>query len=268
MNRGYYKSWRKQFDSGMHRNHKLFVLWHWILGHAAYKPASVIIGTQKITLKPGQMIVGRQKLALDLNMSEQNVRTCLSSLESFGNITIEPTNKFSVITVVNWESYQSFEEDFNQQANQQLTSGSPATNQQLTTSKEVKKVKKEKKERQYSASGDAVGSQTDPFYLTKKKRKLSGKRLETFERFFEAFGLKRGKAEAADAWMDIPQLTNALVEQIIEAAKREAARRPAIIAEGRTPKWAQGWISGRRWEDEAVEPQDKKADLSHIKWEQ
>jgi hypothetical protein len=90
-----------------------------------------------------------------------------------------------------------------------------------------------------------------PSYLTAKKRYLTGKRLESFERFWTAFGYRKGKAQAADAWMDIPELTNALVQQIIAAAGREAAARTDIVAAGRTPIYPQGWISGRRWEDEA-----------------
>jgi len=99
-----------------------------------------------------------------------------------------------------------------------------------------------------SASVDAVDDGV--FFLTQKKRKLSGKRLETFNRFWEAFNLKKGKAEAADAWLDIPTLTDAMVEKIIDAAKKEAELRKNVIAQGKTPKWAQGWLSGRRWEDE------------------
>lgn len=100
--------------------------------------------------------------------------------------------------------------------------------------------------------GDAVTEQSDPFYLTKKKRQLKGKRLETFNRFWAAFAYPKGKAEAADAWLDIPTLTETLVEEIVKAAEAEAANRAAAIADGRTPKWAQGWITGRRWEDKVV----------------
>jgi hypothetical protein len=101
----------------------------------------------------------------------------------------------------------------------------------------------------FSASADAAHEKAEASYRTKKKRTLSGKRLESFERFWAAFGYAKGKAEAADAWLDIPSLTNALVNTICLAAEREAARRPEIVARGNTPKMAQGWISGRRWED-------------------
>lgn len=105
-----------------------------------------------------------------------------------------------------------------------------------------------------SASGDAAcENETDAggdFYRTKKGRKLTGKRLETFEVFWERFAYRRGKAEAADAWMDIPKLTDSMCVDIWNAASKEAQRRPALEERGGTPKMAQGWISGRRWEDE------------------
>lgn len=117
-------------------------------------------------------------------------------------------------------------------------------------------VEVEVEDKNLSASADAVDAvevvpADDGSLLTHRKRKLSGKRLETFIQFWDAFDLKRGKAEAADAWLDIPSLTDALVARIVAAAKREAAGRAQLVANGHTPKWAQGWLNGRRWEDEA-----------------
>ena len=87
-------------------------------------------------------------------------------------------------------------------------------------------------------------------YLTKKKRKLEGKRLEAFDQFWIAFNYKKGRAEAADSWLDIPLLTDQIVRDILLAAKSEALHRDKAIDQGRTPKMAQGWLTARRWEDE------------------
>ena len=95
------------------------------------------------------------------------------------------------------------------------------------------------------------------FYITKKKRKITGKRLETFMLFWEAFDYKRGKAEATDVWIDL-QLTNNIMDKIIIAAKAEAKRRPNLKANGGKPKMAQGWLSGKRWEDEIQKQEPKK----------
>ena len=99
----------------------------------------------------------------------------------------------------------------------------------------------------FSASGDAAEAQV---VLKGKKKVLRGKRAETFERFWEAFAYKKDKAQAIDAWAAIPVLTDALVDAICRAAAKEAGRRPELKAEGRTPIYAQGWLNGRRWEDE------------------
>ena len=97
---------------------------------------------------------------------------------------------------------------------------------------------------------DSDESATQKFYCSKSGEKLTGKRLETFYQFWDGFDFKQGKAAAADSWSKIPVLTNRLVKQILDAAKIEAQRRLSIINKGGTPKWAQGWITERRWEDE------------------
>jgi len=93
-------------------------------------------------------------------------------------------------------------------------------------------------------------------YTTKKGRKIEGVLLSTFEEFWTAFGFKQGKAESADAWIELARLfgrrdfVEVKVPLIIQAARIEARRRPAMEAQGKTPKWAQGWLSSRRFEDE------------------
>jgi len=93
-------------------------------------------------------------------------------------------------------------------------------------------------------------------FLTKKGRKLTGQKLDWFEEFWEAFGFKKGKAAAADSWMNIKNLDKDLASAITAAALVEARHRPLLLKAGRTPKWAQGWLTDRRWEDEMPgEPQ-------------
>lgn len=87
-------------------------------------------------------------------------------------------------------------------------------------------------------------------YITKKKKKLSGKRLETFSVFWDKFNYKSGKAAAADSWLSIPKLTDATCCIIYKSAELEAEKRATLINSGSTPIMAEGWIAARRWEDE------------------
>jgi len=114
-------------------------------------------------------------------------------------------------------------------------------------------IKESIKEKNLSAFDNAVEEplqEGKDFLTTKKKRKLNGKRFQSFMFFWEAFGYKKGKREAADSWLDIPSLTDSLVGAIVDAAKIENKNRQSLIVEGKTPKMAQGWITGARWEDE------------------
>lgn len=73
-------------------------------------------------------------------MSERRIRTCLQHLENLENLTIKTTNKFSIITINNWDTYQSDETTNDQQSDQQATSKRPA-NDHKQESKEVKERK-------------------------------------------------------------------------------------------------------------------------------
>lgn len=110
----------------------------------------------------------------------------------------------------------------------------------------------------------------------KSRGKLHGKRLTTFFTFWETFDYKKGMREAANAWERLPPLRNGDLEEILKAAKLEAQARPAMKAAGKTPKMAQGWISGYRWEDYAgmvdqktregqKQRDDLKRDADHIR---
>lgn len=76
--------------------------------------------------------------------------------------------------------------------------------------------------------------------------------IESFEIFWDAFDYKKGRQGALQSWKRI-KMTGDLFDRIIEGARREAANRPSIIVNRGTPKWAQGWLTERRWEDEHIE---------------
>ena len=60
-------------------------------------------------LKAGQLITGRKRLAEELDFTERQIRTALDKLKSTGEVTIETTNKYTIITVVNWKDYQGLD---------------------------------------------------------------------------------------------------------------------------------------------------------------
>lgn len=99
-------------------------------------------------IKRGQKITSIQHLADETNLTGQQIRTALSKLKSTGEITIEITNKYSLVTIEKYSDYQDGDEENNKQNNKQInnqiTSEQQANNKQITTNKNDKNDKNEK----------------------------------------------------------------------------------------------------------------------------
>lgn len=91
---------------------------------------------EKYKAKPGQFVTSLENIAKECGkgVSVQNVRTALTRFEKLEFLTNESTKTGRLITIANWELYQSTEE--NQQSEQQRP------NKDLTTREEDNKVNK------------------------------------------------------------------------------------------------------------------------------
>ena len=97
-----------------------------------------------VDVLPGQHITSADTIATHTGLSRQKVRTALGKLKMSGEITVEPTNKYSLITLVKWAVYQHSAEDCNQQPNHEATAnqhtGQPSNNHK----QECKQIKNDK----------------------------------------------------------------------------------------------------------------------------
>ncbi len=107
-----------------------------------------------IDLNPGDIITGRIKISKDTGLSERMVRTSLNKLKTTGELTSKITNKYSIISIANWEKFQGSD----QQVDQQATSKRPASDH-IQEDKEIKNVKKEERN---NKKGARLKSETLP----------------------------------------------------------------------------------------------------------
>lgn len=84
-------------------------------------------------IKRGQLLTGLFSLKSQTGISTQSLRTCLQRLKSTSEITIQSTNQFSLITIVNYNSYQLQYQKSTDQSTSQLTNDQQATNKRSTT---------------------------------------------------------------------------------------------------------------------------------------
>jgi len=148
MHRGYTRRYRKRWDKGTHKDHLLWVLMDYLIDHANYKDTKIFFpNIGEIPIKRGEHIFSVVKIADKLGVGRQRIRTKLKILEKIQFLTMEPTNLYTKIYIINYDIYQGNQPEANQATNQDLTKSQPSPNQVLTIDKKdnnIKKVKNKK----------------------------------------------------------------------------------------------------------------------------
>ena len=108
-----------------------------LLGMVNHKESQWEWEGKKFICKPGQVVTSLKTISQKAKVSVQSVRSALLKLEKYGFLTNESTKQGRIITIVNWELYQS----------QDLEPTKQSTNDQQTSNKEPTTNKNDKKER-------------------------------------------------------------------------------------------------------------------------
>lgn len=236
MHRGFVKLWRKSLESPVWKNQDLWRFWSWCLLKATHSDFAELVGFQCIALKPGEFVFGRKVAAKETGLSERTVRTCIDTLSKLGNLTITSTNKFSILTIEKWEDYQSGD--------------------QLATNKTTSK----------RPAGDHIQEQKHNS-TEDKNTPLTPRRGEcsysaSFEEFWSAYPLRKGKAAAYRAWKSVekkhpgvkpPQIITAVKAQVEADTFRSPHDGQLYIPHPAT------WLNAGRWDDD-VKPPGQAAD--------
>ena len=145
------------------------------------------------TISPGQAVTSYAKLAADLGFSVKQVRTALEKLKKTGEVTIQSTNKYTIITIENWEKYQIFDDvsdkqDDKQKANKGQAEGKQGASRGQTRGKQgankgqqLKNDKKDKNEK------NDKKDKKDKTYICADAREMFFPLDEKLDQTFRAF---------------------------------------------------------------------------------
>lgn len=104
--KGWLKLHRNLIYNPIFQNENLLKVWIWCLSKATHKPRRQMVGNQFVDLLPGEFVTGRKIAGEELNMPSSTAWNRLKTLEKNESIEIKSENKFSIIKILNWESYQ------------------------------------------------------------------------------------------------------------------------------------------------------------------
>lgn len=129
---------------------------------------------QNIPINRGQLVISLARLSESTGLSVHQVRTALDKLESTGEIKKQVTNRFSLITICNYDKWQTndgeeWQANDNQKANECQTNGiqvsndSQAKGNQMATSNNVNNVN-------ISTSSSSISRESEKKWMAELER--------------------------------------------------------------------------------------------------
>jgi hypothetical protein len=139
-------------------------------------------------IERGSLVCGLKALNKETGISIRSLRTSIEHLKSTNEVTSRSTNKFTIITICNYEDYQSEKNitdiQTDTQNDKQPTNNRQTTDKQPTTSKEVKKLRKKRikeiRTKNFSSKDEIQKKQKNKKPVLSLSERLSAKELELF----------------------------------------------------------------------------------------
>ena len=121
--RGWVRLYRSFFDSAIWQGPASVVrVALYCLQRANYKPGVLFDG---MVVRRGAFVTSRENLARESRVTVQQARGAISTLAKLGFLTSETTNRYTLITVTNYDTYQGEATDGLQHDRKPFLSPSP-----------------------------------------------------------------------------------------------------------------------------------------------
>jgi hypothetical protein len=136
---------RRSFDHPFWNEERVFSKWEaWqdLIQRAQYKNGNELKNWENVKLKRGQLLTSIKGLADSWGRSRTWVRNLLSVLTQWDTIQIEKRHRFIIITICNYDKYQSLDSYIGQQKDRNKTSYKHNKDIIRTHTKKEKKEKK------------------------------------------------------------------------------------------------------------------------------
>lgn len=144
MGSGFFLVYRKLFDHEIGQNPIIVALWVKLISMASYEDKEVFWDKSTIQIKRGEIITSIDKLSKWLRVTRSTTKRHLIALQTIRQIDIKTTNKYTVISIRNYDKYQAREQQIEQQTNIKLLNKSPQLNN-INNIKKLTNIEREEK---------------------------------------------------------------------------------------------------------------------------
>lgn len=142
--KGYIKVYRQIVDTAIWADSDKLKLWMMCILKASHEDHDVMVGNTIIHLEKGEFLTGRDALECEFNkgvkrekrVSGKTLFRYLEMFEKLKMLSIKKSNKYTVISLINWGKYQSF----NNGNVQELSQSCPASVPIVSTNNNVNNI--------------------------------------------------------------------------------------------------------------------------------
>ena len=226
---GYILLWRQFMDTSFYKDSCAFHLAVHLIFKANHADNEIIFNKTNLIIKRGQHVTGRHQLAKELGLPGGTIRNKLKLLQNIGFLDIKTTNKFSIVTICNYEHYQNIKTRNGQHLGQREDNKRTARGQQEDTPKEL-----------------IIHDNT-----LIKKDELKGW-IQSFTVFYSAYPKHTGKKKALEVWLKLKP-SEELLQTILKGIEVQKRSNQWQKNNGEFIPYPATWLNGRRWEDEACD---------------
>jgi hypothetical protein len=108
---GWFKAWRKAWESDLGRNLYLWGLWQALLYMATWKETKILWEGRQRVLPPGSVVFGYRELADRFGVSHTTIKRWSEYLHDTGRIVLESAPRGTIATICNWSEYQGQDDE-------------------------------------------------------------------------------------------------------------------------------------------------------------
>lgn len=226
-NAGWVKLWREQFTHEISERKPWCdgYAWAYLYSRANYRPAIVNFRNQYIPVERGEFVTSELKLSKIFGWSRRRVKSFLFGLKNGGMCDNRRTQRFIIISICNYDKYQSTEEE------------------------------KRTIDDTMDGTTDAQQTHTDKKNKEIKNKDMSESDLSDFDLFYKSYPKHEGRKKAVDSWKKLHP-DNALQQIILSAIEKQKTHKAGLKSRNEfCPEWPMPatWLHQRRWEDEIPE---------------
>ena len=143
-NQGFIKIFRKIIDWEWFKKPNTRLVFEYFLYKANYEDKI----WRGIEVKRGQLVTSLQKISEENGITVRQARTALNDLQTTNNIAIKTTNKYTLITIINYDNYQTNEEKTTNKMTSNLYEKRQANDTQNDNNIRIKEYKNKRSERE------------------------------------------------------------------------------------------------------------------------